>query len=333
MRIGRALLGEKKPRGFVKEMAQRVEVTSQTMRNWRRGAASKQTPKIGRPRHTEERRSEVARLVAVEMERQKNPGWRPIAMALPGLPVRLVQDSVARIKRERIQRIRKEMKMRRTKTTVLAKEAVWSIDGLQTPQPEENLHSQAIKDRGSLAYRAVESGGPFTAGAVVEILDAMPNLPLVLASDNDKIYCGTVTTDWMREKKIVHLRSLPRTPQHNGTVEIAIRSLKEAAEGSGESLAEIAQQLNECRLRASKGYQTSAQLDAVLPAAESQVAREVFYEKCMDRLRRVADSPMKWREKRLVEREVIYATLEEYGLIKQTGGEGSLCRGKSKIFL
>ena len=161
----------------------------------------------------------------------------------------------------------------------------------------------------------------------------MPNLPLVLASDNDKIYCGTVTTDWMREKKIVHLRSLPRTPQHNGTVEIAIRSLKEAAEGSGESLAEIAQQLNECRLRASKGYQTSAQLDAVLPAAESQVAREVFYEKCMDRLRRVADSPMKWREKRLVEREVIYATLEEYGLIKQTGGEGSLCRGKSKIFL
>jgi hypothetical protein len=30
---------------------------------------------------------------------------------------------------------------------------------------------------------------------------------------------------------------------------------------------------------------------------------------------------------------VIYATLEEYGLIKRTGGEGSWCRINAKIFL
>jgi len=334
VRVGKILLRERKNRGFVNCFAELLGVTPQTLRNWRKQAEKGARPRIGRPRHTEGRRAEVRSLVADEMERQSNPGWRPIAKALPDLPVRLVQESVAELKCGRRSAIRKKLADGRTSTEVLAREAIWTIDGTQSKDENDaRLHSQAVKDRGSLAYRAVETGVPSTAGDVVSILSAQAELPLVLASDNDKIYCGSETTAWLAENKIVHLRSLPRTPQHNGAMEIAIRALKEAAEMNGGTLQETAKQINEYRLHGSKGYKTSTVLDAELPVAYHKVSRDVFYEKCMTRLSRVREAPMEWRAKRLVEREVIYATLEEYGLIKRTGGEGSLCRSNAKIFL
>lgn len=334
MRVGRLLLREKKNRGLVKCFAERLEVTPQTLRNWRRRAAKESRPKIGRPEHPQALKAEVDRLVAAEMERQGNPGWRPIAKALPKLPVRLVQASVKKCKAERRLTVRKKLEEDRVSTQVLAREAIWTIDGTQSKdEHEERLFSQAVKDRGSLAYRAVESGEPCTGGGVVSILSDQACLPLVLASDNDKIYCGERAEEWLAANKVVHLKSLPRTPQHNGAMEIAIRALKEAAASSGKTLHDAAKQINEYRLYGSKGYKTSTVLDAELPVAYHEVSRDVFYEKCMTRLRRVSESPMEWRAKRLVEREVIYATLEEYGLIKRTGGEGSLCRQKAKIFL
>jgi transposase InsO family protein len=333
MRVGELLLRERKNRGILKCLAQVLGVTPQTLRNWRKWAAQAEKPRLGRPRHTQAQRDEVDRLVAAEMEKQCNPGWRPISKALPKLPVRLVQEAVARVKEDCRKRNRKRREAGRVATTVLAREAVWTIDGAQTKPEGEKQFSQAVKDRGSLAYRAVQSGPPATGEDVVGILESQPVLPLVLASDNDKIYCGNHTSEWLEANKIVHLRSLPRTPQHNGAMEIGIRALKEAAEPGGKSLADTAKQINECRLWASKGYKTSVVLDAELPVAYHKVSRDVFYERCMMRLRRVAESPMKWREKRLVGREVIYATLEEYGLIKRTGGEGSWCRINAKIFL
>ena len=334
VRVGRLLLRERKNRGIVTYFAERLEVTPQTLRNWRRQAVMPERPTIGRPCHSEARRQEVDRLVAIEMERQGNPGWRPIAAALPYLPVRLVQASVAAIKKCRRKTVREKLAANRTTTEVLAREAVWTIDGTQSKDEwDERLFSQAVKDRGSLSYRAVESGVPSTAGDVVGILSAQEGLPLVLGSDNDKIYCGTETSAWLAANKIVHLRSLPRTPQHNGAMEVAIRFLKEAAKLNGGTLQETAKQMNAYRLHGSKGYKTSTVLDAELPVAYHKVSRDVFYEKCMTRLSRVREAPMEWRVRRLVEREVIYATLEEYELIKRTGGEDSLYRSKAKIFL
>lgn len=334
VKIGEVLLRERKNRGAMKLLAECLDVTPQTLRNWRKWAAHVEKPRLGRPRYTKVQRKEVEIHVATELKRQGYPGWRPVAAALPDLPVRLVQEAVAQLKRARRKRILSKLKEGRVTTKVLAREAIWTIDGAQTrPEGEAKLYSQAVKDRGSLSYRAVQSGPPATGGDVVEILESQPSLPLVLASDNDKIYCGKLTSEWLRTHKIVHLRSLPRTPQHNGAMEIAIRALKEAAEAGSQSLEKAAKQINECRLWATKQYKTSAVLDAELPVAYHKVSREEFYEKCMKRLRRVAEWSMKWREKRLMEREVIYATLEEYGLIKRTGGEGSWCRINAKIFL
>lgn len=334
MRVGALLLKERKNRGVMKLFAECLEVSPQTLRNWRKWAEQEARPRLGRPKYSKAQREEAERLVSLELKRQHFPGWRPISEALPSLPVRLVQESVARIKTARRKATEKKRKEQRTNIKVLAREAIWTIDGTQTKDAgKERLYSQAVKDRGSLAYRVVESGDPFTAAGVVEILSAQTCLPLVLASDNDKIYCGIETSAWLAKNKVVHLRSLPRTPQHNGAMEIAIRSLKEAASQSGKSLADTAKQINGCRLYASKNYKTSAVLDAELPVAYHKVSRAVFYKTCMARLRRVTESPMKWREKRMLEREVIYATLEEYGLIKRNGGEGSLCRANAQIFL
>lgn len=335
MRVGKILLRERKNRGLVICFAKLLEVTPQTLGNWRRQAAIEALPKIGRPRHTTERRREVERLVTAEMERQGSPGWRPISKALPELPVRLVQAAVAAYKSERARAARERIEANRTTVEVLAREAIWTIDGTQSKnENDERLFSQAVKDRGSLSYRAAEDKDePWVAGGVLSTLSSLPCLPLVVGSDNDKTYCGREATAWYAQQKIVHLRSLPRTPQHNGAMEIAIRALKEAAATGGKTLSEAAKQINEYRLHGSKGFKTSTVLDAELPVAYHLVSRDEFYEKCMSRLRRVAESPMEGRAKRMVEREIIYATLEEYGLIKRTGGEGSPCRQKAKIFL
>lgn len=338
VRLGGLVLRNPKDRGLIKFLAERMQVTPQTIGNWRRLALMEERPKIGRPRASEEKKQEVEALVRAEMRRQGNPGWRPIANALPWLPVRLVQAAVANVKLEKGREESLRIKANRTSVTVLAREALWTIDGTQTREsPQSKQSSQVIKDRGSLAYRAILSGAPAKADDITELFEAMPVLPLVVASDNDKIYCGEKTSAWLKEHQVIHLRSLPRTPQHNGAIEIAMRELKEAAEERGlvaaENLARAAKQINEFRPRASRGYKTSTVLDAEMPVAYSTVGRAVFYEKCMKRLRLVESSPMQWREKRMAEREVIYATLEEYGLIKRTGGEDSVRRKNAKIFL
>ncbi len=337
LRVGGLVLGSPKDRGLVKFLAERLLVTPQTIQNWKRMARLEELPKTGRPRATEEKRQEVEALVRAEMRSQGNPGWRAVAIKLPWLPVRLIQAAVSKVKREHHVAKVSSLRKARTSVEVLAREALWTIDGTQTKSsPSSKQFNQVVKDRGSLAYRAILSGEPAKSEDITDLLEAMPSLPLVIGSDNDRIYCGEKTSKWLKEHQVVHLKSLPRTPQHNGAMEIAMRELKEAA-GNGyltpEILINTAKQLNVSRPRGSKGYKTSTVLDAELPVAYSKIGRAEFYKICSERLSRIDSGPMEWREKRMAEREVIYATLEEYGLIRRTGGDGSVIREKAKIFL
>lgn len=326
LQVGELVLRNRKNRGFIKFIAESMRVSPQTIGNWKRLAAKESKPEIGRPKASAHSRSTARKIVAEEMRKQGYPGWRPISNALPNLPVRLVQEAVAKIKLERRKSSAKRIKQQRISVEVTAREAIWTIDGTQTKdERNEKSFNQVIKDRGSLAYRAILSGGPARATDIKELLESAPTLPLVIASDNDKIYCGSETSEWLAANKIVHLRSLPRTPQHNGAMEVAMRELKQAAGyASPQKLVEIAKQINEFRPRAARSYKTSTVLDAEMPAAYSKVSREEFYEKCTMRLSQISKSTMEWREKRMAERETIYATLEEYGLIKRTGAK-ALC--------
>ncbi len=318
--IGKMALKEAKNRGVIKLLARGLEVTPQTIQRWKRSARAQKQPKLGRPRIGPAKCEEIKQRVASEMARQGNPGWRAIANALPGASVRLVQKNVAEIKLKRRIAERKRIEQQRKSTEVLAREAIWVMDGTFLERNQgEAAEAQVIKDRGSLAYRAIRTGGTSDAPGVIRTLEASGELPLVLGTDRGSIYCDQRTKAWLKENKVVHLLSLPRTPQHNGAAEAGIREAKALCEAPSE-LISAASLLNNNRHRASKGYKTSAVLDAELPVAYHKVDRAMFYEKCTARLSEVATRPIKWRERRMQEREVIYATLEEYGLIKRTGG-------------
>lgn len=320
MRVGKIAVKEAKNRGVIKLLARVMDVTPQTIQKWKRMARADEQKRLGRPRVNQEKQAQIREAVRAEMERQGNPGWRAISNALPELSVRYVQKYVAEVKRERRVRARQRIKRNRVSTEVLAREAIWTIDGTYLERRAVGaIEAQVVKDRGSLACRVIRIGRAASSRDVIEALDARKALPLVLASDNGASYCSEETAKWLEERKVVHLRSLPRTPQHNGAAEIGIQEMKRIADGP-EALKSAACLLNNNRRRASKAYKTSAVLDAELPVAYHRVDRAVFYEKCMARLSEVRKRPTTWRERRMGEREVIYATLEEYGLIRRTGG-------------
>jgi transposase InsO family protein len=320
MRVGKLAVKEAKNRGVIKLLASVMDVTPQTIQRWKRAAKAESAPKLGRPCLSAARHAEIKRQVVSEMARQGNPGWRAIANALPEASVRLVQKYVAEIKLQRRTQERKRIAKQRITTQVLAREAIWAIDGTHLGREGGRaIEAQVIKDRGSLAYRSIRMGSASDAPGVIRTLEAGGEPPLVISSDNGSIYCDQRTQAWMKENKVVHLLSLPRTPQHNGAAEIGIQEVKVLASGPA-TLIDAARLLNEGRHRASRDYKTSAVLDAELPVAYHKVDRAVFYEKCMERLSEARVRPMNWRDRRMSEREVIYATLEEYGLIKRTGG-------------
>jgi transposase InsO family protein len=320
MKVGSLAVKEAKNRGVVKLLARVMDVTPQTIQRWKRMARVSEHKKLGRPRLSKAKHEEIRAAVRAEMKRQGNPGWRAVSHALPDLSVRYVQKYVAEVKRERRAQERRRIGEARVSTEVLAREAIWTIDGTHLGRESgQAIEAQVVKDRGSLAYRAIRVGTTAKSGDVTATLEAQKSLPLVLASDNGAQYCSEETAKWLEQNKIVHLRSLPRTPQHNGAAEIGIQEAKRLS-NSPEELINTVCLLNNHRHRGSKAYKTSAVLDAELPVAYHKVDRAVFYEKCMARLSDVKKRPTTWRERRMSEREVIYAMLEEYGLIRRTGG-------------
>lgn len=339
MKIGGWLLAEKRDRRLVAFLAQRLEVTPRTLRNWRQMITAGGAARIGRPRYPESLRQAARRSVSAQLEAQGYPGWRPIAFALPELPVRLVQESVHHIKACRRKNTAAIRAANRITTTVRVREALWTMDGTMAAK-RGSPDAQVVKDRGSLAYRAIRTGRAPCEDDVVSILrntKAITGLPLVLGTDNASIYCSAQAEEYLRQERVVHLRSLPRTPQHNGAAEIAMREAKEAMAVDradvGRALRIACLAINRNRLRGSKGFKTSAQLDEELDVAYNVVNRKFFYEQCMKRVEKVRQSALPRSMKRRAEREVILATLQEYKLIERTrDGRPYRCEN-AEIFL
>lgn len=339
MKIGQWLLRDRSDRKLVSFLAERLEVTPKTLRNWRAMVQRGEAAKTGRPSYSSALKASARAAVQEQMRRQGHPGWRPIAKALPEFPVRLIQAEVGRIKAYRRKRLRNLRAKQRITTRVLAREAIWTVDGTLT-QGRGSPEAQVVKDRGSLSYRAIRTGPVARDKDVTSLLEQtrdQTGLPFVLSTDNGSIYCSAETQAFLEKEKVIHLRSLPRTPQHNGAAEIGIRQAKEAlpvqCTDSGAALLNTCATMNKYRLYATKGFKSANQLDEKIIAAYTRVKREEFYEKCMKRVWRVRCSTLPWREKRRAEREVILTTLQEYKLIERTrGGKPYQCQNV-EIFL
>ncbi|MBL7663534.1 MAG: DDE-type integrase/transposase/recombinase [Bacteriovoracaceae bacterium] len=332
-KIGKMLLEK---RGLPqKKLASSLGVSSRTLRNWKRKALEGRSPKIGRPTYTTKQRRNALILVSRELKRQGNAGGPAVYSVLKGkVQRRLVNEFVARIKaRER--KIKSEfLKHNRTSIQVLRKDVIWSQDGTHIGRLKgKAIEAQVIKDRATLKTVGIQVGVTATEKDVLNQLQDMKKaraLPLVWMTDNGSAYIGKELKEFLRDEQVVHLKSVPRVPQHNAAAERAMYELKKASllgkmvvlesinEGF-ERITKAAETINACRPRMSKGYKTAKELEVELKSFHDKIDRETFYLMCMKELNLIDER----HEKRcavMMKRNAVFTMLSELELININRG-------------
>jgi len=307
-----------------------------TLRDWTQKA---DTPRraVGNPGYAAGVREAARGPVLEELERQGWPGWRPVARALRGrVPTRLVQETMKVLKAQRRAREAEREKAARTSTRVLARDVLWAEDGAfvgRTPRGRETL--ELLRDAGPTRTVGIGTGPAATGEDLVMLLEgargSRGTLPLVLSRDNGGAQKSEALRRYCEREKVVVLRSHPRTPRHNPFAERAIGELKEvcgldadvAVTGPGEvrrRLEDAWYRLDHGRLRAGHGYRTAAAVDEAMPRWYHRVSRERFYEAARAAIEEATRPCKTARARRLAEREAIFRTLEDFGLILRTRG-------------
>lgn len=332
-----------------RRFAQAVDVEPRTLRNWKARPTLKDFPKAGRPAHDERAHRRAFWKVGREYVRQgKGAGWRALKTAIGHeVPTRLIQTRLRELKRCEKRHERRQILQTQVRVDVTARNALWVQDSAQLardPRDGSKIEAQVIKDRGPLVTVGLSTGAPARGQDVVHLLDLLKRtrgLPLVLGSDNGSPFVSEEAKAYLRREKVIHLRSLPRTPEHNGSAEIGIAELKRCSglqaalqmlpEAAHARVVRAALRLNQFRIRTSKGLKTGSQLDETFPESYHRVERDRFYQECSSGIEQVQQRYSNTRERRMAEREVIYRTLERYGLVKRYRG-GSRAATKAEIF-
>ena len=316
-----------------------IGVSSRTLATWERRDASASGP--GRPPHTERARwralAAVARQCRVDGQ---TAGWRELDDKLPEIPTRLVQSSLGWIKARRRRRRERHRAAQRVHVEVLKRDVLWSQDSTHLGRCERRaVNAEVIKEVGTMKTLdlAVSTRATCSADviAMLERLYRRGRLPLVWSTDNGSWYCSREIEEWLADHWVVHLLSLPHTPQHNGWVErchgelkgesglgrkVVLGSLQEAEE----RLLAARERLDECRLRARLGARTAAEIDRTRPSWEGLVDRRVFYADACRAQQHAALGTTGARARRRAEREAVWRTLERYRLVTRTRGGAPL---------
>ncbi len=308
-------------------------MTPRTLGNWKRAALGGEIP-LGRPRRPEPVRRRALWAVARQMRLQGDPGWRPIARALPELATDLVQECVRQVKMRRRRRARRIRAIHRTSVTVLATNVILNQDGTRLGRLDGRpVEAQVVRDPATLLTALLSIGIPATAQDVLahlEVIRLSRGLPLVWQTDNGSIYCAAEVQAYLERHKVVHLRNCPRTPQHNACAERGIGEVKEIAglgkgvvlvsmEDAAALLLDACMRLDGHRLRASRGWKTAEALNASMPSGYN-VDRDRFYATVQERKKQAVLGASSARQARLLEREAVYAVLEEFGLVSRLKG-------------
>lgn len=226
------------------------------------------------------------------------------------------------------------MSSRRVSVKVLSPNVIWVQDATHVGRLKgRSIQAEVVKDRATLGFADVAVGDQAGALEILGMLERIKQeqgLPLVWATDNGSAYRDQRVEEFLRREKVVHLLSRPRMPQDNGAAEKGIRELKEAAElGKGtplESLEDTAERLKDSwemlhqRVRGSKGYRTPEELEVLLPDWRGCIQREAFFEQACKRMEKAVEGGGTARQKRQAERQAVYETLEELGLVERTRG-------------
>ena len=146
-------------------------------------------------------------------------------------------------------------------------------------------------------------------------------------TDNGAAYCNKEVYEYVERENIVHVRSLPRTPQHNGAAEIMMREIKTDSM-LGKSTVLISEKdaharlinsilkINKNRKRMSLSFKSSDEIDEELSVNGKKIDRALFYNEYKDELKKIVNVENA-REKRMREREIVMCLLEKHEMIKR----------------
>jgi transposase InsO family protein len=319
----------------MEEVAKRLQVTKRTLRSWKLKAKKDCSSRSGRPAYSSKIRLRSFILVAKEMNKQGYPGSPTIHKALQGkVPLRLVREYVRKIKKSRCKKLEGIRLKNRVSVDVKYNHVVWAQDGTFLGRDYgKAVEAQVIKDRCSQKVIAISTGHAASGAEVVDLMRKIKKtrpLPLVWITDNGPAYLSKEVSDYVSNEKVVHLKSIPHVPQHNGSAERMMRELKNLSSlGRGNKVHEInsahseivmrADKINKNRLRASLGFKTSDRVDEESLKIELEKCRLNLFKEYQAELEKLC-AEMDLRKKRKKEREVVFSLLRKNGLIKITRG-------------
>lgn len=331
-KIGLWLAIEKPPQ---KVLAESLEVDPRTLRNWKKKAIDGVSPRIGRPPYSFEQKRTAFIKVARVMIKQGYPGSPTVDASLNGeVPRRLVIEFVAAIKALRKRKKDLQILEGRQSIEVLRKDVIWVQDGTHLGRCKNKaIEAQVIKDRGTLSTINIVVGTAANEDDIIKQLSCMKesrSLPLTWMTDNGSSYVGERVKEFLRKEKVVHLRSMPRVPQHNASAERNMCELKNASMlGKGivlgsinegfERLTKAASLININRPRLSKNMKTAKVLEIELPTYHDKIDRDSFYERCMKAIKAVEGCYDK-RRAVIKKRDAVFEILSEFELISINRG-------------
>lgn len=300
------------PRGQLKWIAQGLDVSERTLRNWKRSYPS--IKKRGRcvKEVTLKEKIQIGR----EWKRQGFPGSRPI-IHKTGLRARAVREVVSELKLRRKLRAQAHRKRVQIRTKVTKPLAFAVMDGATLKKGTDHI---VYRDRATLSVETTPCYGPVDSShtlALLENLKTKGRLPLVLGTDNGSPFCANAVKDYLRRNQVVHLLSLPHVAQQNGSAENAVGEFKSLAKQGLEDKSEFI--LNQCRIRKSLGWQTSSQY-GLSATPFDQETRSRFYESAQANIFKAAFGTQSVYDRRKKEREAIFQTMEDFELITRTRG-------------
>lgn len=313
-------------------------MTDRAVRHW----PGKAGGRVGRPPYPDDVRRRIFRIVLRLWRRlPERAGWRTVLAAAGGmLPTRLVQEALRTIKRIYAARRARGRSRRRTSVRVLAANVLWHMDATHLGRTEDGaaVQAQAVRDAGSPTVLVATVGREVTAEealrALFAAIAAAGAIPLVVATDNGSPYTSEAFTTALRALGVVHLRNVPRTPQHNARAERVFRDWKDDEDlGRGVVLASV-EAAAERVVRACAAQERVAEVLArPLPLTHlyTDAQREHFYEDACRRIEGAVQCTENPRARRLAEREAIHAELEDRGLIQRTRGGAPLAARETEI--
>ena len=360
-------IATKLPYGELKLVAHALDVSPRTLRKWR--AQADNPPVMGRRRLASETWRAALKPVARAWKDLGRSSGRECVLELlkqRGLriPITIVRELLRRLKahwRRIVARVRAEQ---RVHVTVHARDALGSLDATHLGRDERGRKVEALAVKDVATTTAIEHsiGGAAKAVDVLALLvrakQTRGTLPLVLAMDNGPANRNELVCSYLRAERVIALWNVPHTPEHNPWIESLNGQLKLELDASGvlwmrpadssecpRSLSEAGLpsrtgHLRDCvsrvmrvlnaRVRPSRGGRSARQLDTLLLRAEDLVSRDRFYEAACAAIENAVlgiDNP---RARRRAEREAIWCTLEQLGLVTRTRGRGPAACSKAE---